>query len=311
MNPGPFGRYALLKRIAQGGLSELWLASPRGQQREGAHVLIKQVIPQVAEDPEHLALFQQEAKISAHLQHPNIARFHEYGEAQGVHYIVREYIHGEPLDEVMRQAQRTPSVLSQAMGLFIGISVCEALHYAHTRVDNLGRPLKLVHREVLPRHILIGFDGWVKLIGFGGSLIATHQNEKRGGGILLAFDSMAPEQASGDNDLEELDLRTDVFCAGLVVYELLTGVRPLRRESNLESLFAARECRIPPPSRVGRSPVELDPLVMKALAREREDRYPSAREFQLALEEGLRHVRGQADSKDLAALMKKLFPQGS
>jgi serine/threonine protein kinase len=271
------------------------------------NVLIKRVLPHVSEDPGHLALFHQEAKISAHLRHPNIAGFYESGEVQGAHYIAREFVHGQPLDTVLRQAQRTPSVLSHALALRIGASVCEGLHYAHTRVDHLDRPLGLVHRELAARHILLGFDGGVKLIGFGGRMIADYQNERRGGLVMLSFDSMAPEQVAG----KELDPRTDIFAAALVLYELLTGVHPLRRDSNLETVEAVRECRIPPPSQVAHIPAVLDSVVMQALAREKEDRYPDAREFQLALEGCLLACRWEVGTAGLSAMMQALFPTGA
>jgi eukaryotic-like serine/threonine-protein kinase len=307
MTPRPFGSYELLQRIAVSGISELWHARPREGRSRGREVLIQRLYPAVAEEPEQLALFQQGAKLSAHLHHPNIVRFYEFGEVQSSHYIAREFVHGGTLAMVLRQAQKTQTALSPALGLRIGASICEGLHHAHTRTDHLGHPLKLVHRELFPRHILLGFDGRVKLIGFGGSLITDYLFESRGGLSHRAFESMAPEQAGG----EEQDPRTDVFCTGLVVYELLTGVRPFRRKDQLEAIRAVRECRISPPSEVARVPSVLDPVVMRALAREKEDRYPDAHEFQLALEGALLTCRWEVDAGHLATMVKKLFPQES
>lgn len=303
MNPQSFGKYQLLKKLATGGMAEVWLARQAGIEGFQKNVVIKRILPHLAEDREFVEMFRNEALIAARFNHPNIAQIYEFGEANGTYYIAMEFIHGEDLGRIMRKAWSAQQWVAQPLALRIVAAACEGLHYAHTRTDDAGRPLKVVHRDISPQNILISFDGSVKLVDFGIAKAADQATLTKSGAIKGKFAYMAPEQAAG----KPLDARADIFAIGLVLYELLTGVRPLKRDSELGTLQAALECRIEPPSRVAELPEDLDPVVMRALAKAADDRYRDARQFQMALEDVLVRNQWVASSVQISELMETLF----
>jgi serine/threonine protein kinase len=302
-NPQPFGKYQLLKKLATGGMAEVWLARQTGIEGFAKNVVVKRILPHLAEDREFVEMFRNEAVIAARFNHPNIAQVYEFGEANGNYYIAMEYIHGEDLGRVMRKAWEQNQWVARPLAIRIVAAACEGLYYAHSRTDESGRPLRVVHRDISPQNILISFDGSVKLVDFGIAKAADQASLTRSGAIKGKFAYMAPEQASG----KPLDCRADVFSIGLVLYELLTGVRPLKRDTELATLQAALECAIPPPSEVADVPPELDAVVMQALSKPIDSRYRDARQFQLALEELLVTQRWVASSVQVSELMEALF----
>jgi serine/threonine protein kinase len=305
MNPQSFGKYQLLKKLATGGMAEVWLARQAGIEGFQKNVVVKRILPHLAEDREFVDMFLNEARIAAQFTHPNIAQIYELGEANGTFYIAMEYIHGEDLGRVMRKAWSAQQWIAQPLALRIVAAACEGLHYAHTRTDAQGRPMKVVHRDISPQNILISFDGSVKLVDFGIAKAADQATMTKSGAIKGKFAYMAPEQAAG----KPLDARADLFAIGLVLYELLTGVRPLKRESELGTLQAALECKIEPPSKVADMPADLDPVVMAALAKSADDRYRDARQFQVALEDVLVRNQWVASSVQISELMETLFAE--
>ncbi|ADO71112.1 serine/threonine protein kinase [Stigmatella aurantiaca] len=305
MNPQPFGKYQLLKKLATGGMAEVWLARQTGIEGFAKNLVVKRILPHLAEDHEFVEMFRNEALIAARFTHPNIAQVYEFGEANGTYYIAMEFIHGEDLGRVMRKAYSTEQWIARPLAIRIVASACEGLYYAHTRTDDAGRPLKVVHRDISPQNILISFDGSVKLVDFGIAKAADQVGLTKSGAIKGKFAYMAPEQASG----KALDHRADIFAIGLVLYELLTCNRPLKRETELATLQAALECSIQPPSEVADVPPALDDVVMRALSKAADDRYRDARQFQLALEEALVREQAVASSVQISELMETLFAE--
>ena len=299
-----FGKYQLIKKLATGGMAEVFLArQAMGSNGDSRHVVVKRILPHLAEDPEFIQMFQNEARVAAKFSHPNIAQIFDYGEENGTYFIAMEFIHGEDLGRLMRKAWSTGQWIARPLAIRIVASACEGLYYAHTRKDEEGRALKVVHRDISPQNILVSFDGSVKLVDFGIAKAADQMSMTKSGAIKGKFAYMAPEQAAG----KPLDARTDVFAIGLVLYELLTGVRPLKRDSELATLQAALECAIDAPSVVAEVPSELDDVVMRALAKAPDDRYKDARAFQMALEEFLISQRMVASSVQISELMETLF----
>ncbi len=303
MNPQSFGKYQLIKKLATGGMAEVWLARQTGIEGFAKNVVVKRILPHLSEDAEFVDMFGNEARIAARFSHSNIAQVYEFGEANGTYYIAMEYIHGEDLGRVMRKAYNAGGWLPLQLAIRIVASACEGLYYAHTRTDDSGRPLKVVHRDISPQNILVSFDGSVKLVDFGIAKAADQASMTKSGAIKGKFAYMAPEQAAG----KPLDHRADIFAIGLVLYELITGQRPLKRESELGTLQAALECNISAPSQIAEVPAELDSVVMKALAKAADDRYQNARQFQVALEDFLVSQRWAASSVHLSELMETLF----
>ena len=214
-----------------------------------------------------------------------------------------EFIHGEDLARIMRRAFSTGQWVARPLAIRIVADACAGLYYAHSRTDEQGKPLRVVHRDISPQNILVSFDGSVKLVDFGIAKAADQASNTQSGALKGKFAYMAPEQAQG----KPLDNRSDIFALGLVLYELITGLRPLKRESELATLQAALECAIDAPSVAVEVPVEIDDVVMKALARSQDDRYRDARQFQMALEQVLVAEGTVATSVQISELMEHLF----
>src|SRR5262245_6431898 len=299
------GNYTLVKKLATGGMAEVWLAKQQGIEGFNRHIVVKRILPHLSEDPEFVQMFLNEAKIASRFNHPNIAQIYDLGNGEGQYFIAMEFIHGEDLGRLMRKAWSTGQWIARPLAIRIIAEACKGLFYAHTRNDEQGRPLRVVHRDISPQNILISFDGSVKLVDFGIAKAADQASMTKSGAIKGKFAYMAPEQAGG----KPLDARTDLFALGLVLYELLTGVRPLKRDSELATLQAALECAIEPPSVVAEVPSELDDVVMRALAKAPDDRYRDASAFQMALEEFLIGQRLVATSVQISELMETLFAE--
>jgi len=297
------GKYQLLKKLATGGMAEVWLARQTGIEGFNRHVVVKRILPHLAEDREFVDMFLNEARIAARLTHPNIGQIYDLGEQGGQYYIAMEFIRGEDLGRIMRRAWGTGQWIARPVALRIIADACQGLYYAHSRVDDSGRPLNIVHRDISPQNILVSFDGAVKVVDFGIAKAADQVSNTKSGAIKGKFAYMAPEQAAG----KPLGARTDIFALGLVLYELLTGVRPLKRDSEIATLQAALECAIEAPSVVAEVPPELDPVVMQAIAKASDDRYKDARGFHMAIEEFLVQQGTVATSVQVSQLMEALF----
>ncbi|MFN7130985.1 MAG: protein kinase domain-containing protein, partial [Myxococcales bacterium] len=305
MSTRDFGRYSLVKKLATGGMAEVYLAHQKGLQGFEKHIVIKKILPHLADDDEFVSMFLNEARIAARFSHPNIVQIYDLGREAESYYIAMEYIHGEDLGRVMKQAWSLQKWIPQPVVLRVIAAACEGLYYAHTKADEHGRPLKVVHRDISPQNIIVTFDGGSKLVDFGIARAADQASHTATGAIKGKFAYMAPEQASG----KPVDHRTDIFALGLVLYELLTGVRPFKRDSDIATLRAVLDCNIQPPSAVANVPKALDPVVMKALERLAEDRYQDAQQFQLAIENFLLEQKWNGSTIKVAEFMKEIFAE--
>jgi len=253
MSAQSFGNYQLIKKLATGGMAEVWLAKQTGIEGFNRHVVIKRILPHLAEDPEFVQMFLNEARIASRFNHPNIGQIYDLGEKDGQYYIAMEFIHGEDLGRVMRRAWSTGQWVARHIALRIVADACGGLYYAHTRNDDQGRPLKVVHRDISPQNILISFDGAVKVLDFGIAKASDQVSSTKSGAIKGKFAYMAPEQAAG----KVLDARSDIFALGLVLYELVTvygrssvtvSSRRCRPRSNVRSTRLRRSRRSLPSS---------------------------------------------------------------
>ncbi len=305
--PARFGRYELVDHIATGGMAEVFLARSFGVQGFQKHVVVKRLRPGLAQTPRMVQLFVQEARISAGLVHPNIAQIHELGAAAhgGVdsHYIAMEYIHGQDLTRVRRALHDRGETLPVELALFCAVRVLRALAYAHGRTDAHGRALGLVHRDVSPHNVLVSFQGEVKLVDFG---IARLEGDVSGcqlpGGGKYAY--MSPEQAAG----APLDGRSDVFSAGILLWELLVGHRLFQHPDPDEKLRRVMAAEVPDPGlERPELPGAIWPVLRRLLARERSERpraADAADQLQaLSFDLGLR-----GEGAHLGALLQELFP---
>jgi pSer/pThr/pTyr-binding forkhead associated (FHA) protein len=281
-------------------MSEVWLARRNGKRED---LVVKRILPHLAADPLFVQMFLNEARIAARFNQRNIARIYDFGEAAGSYFITMEYIHGEDLGRVMRKAWNAGQWIAQPVAMRVMSECLAALAYAHGKTDESGKPLKVVHRDISPQNILISFSGEVKLVDFGIAKAADVASTTQAGAIKGKFAYMSPEQAVG----KPLDHRADIFSAGLVLYELLTGVRPLQRSSEVATHVAAMECKIDPPSAVSETPADLDMVVMKALAKAPGDRYPDAEAFRRSIDKLCGRKGWEAGPAELSELMRILF----
>ena len=303
--PIPFGRYQLLRKIASGGMGQVLLAK-KGQDDFEKLVVIKRILPHLVEDEEFFTMFKDEAKITMRLDHPNIARINEFGVEHGVHFIEMEYVAGEDARRIEKRAAAANRGIPVGVIIRIIADAAAGLDFAHKARDAKGQPLNLVHRDVSPQNVLVGFDGSVKLIDFGVAKAAGRAQHTATGILKGKFPYMSPEQARGD----ELDPRSDVFALGIVLWELLTGRRLFKGENDLATQKLVLACQVPAPSSVEPSvPAGLDPIVLKALAKDAADRYPDAAAFRMALEDFALSNAIPSSAAHLSAFMQELYAE--
>jgi eukaryotic-like serine/threonine-protein kinase len=299
-----FGRYELLRKLATGGMGQVFLARQKGPVGFQKLLVVKRLLPHLSEDEEFIQMFLDEARIAAVLNHPNIAQIYDLGDVDGVLYIAMEYVQGESSSQVSAYARRRKGGLPLGLKCRIIADAAAGLDHAHQARSPSGRRLGLIHRDVSPQNVLVGFNGNVKLIDFGVAKASGKLSQTMVGTIKGKHAYMSPEQARG----EELDARSDVFGLGVVFYELLCNQRLFRRDTELATMKAVVAARVPPPSElVPGIPRKLDAVVMKALARKREERFQSAGELQLALEDFLLAERLPGTQAHLTAFMKELY----
>ena len=300
-----FGKYQLLKRLAMGGMAQIYLARQRGPEGVDKQLVIKRILPHLGENEDFVRMFLDEARIAARLNHPNIVEIFDLGAQDDSFFIAMEYIHGEDLRRVWKHAERSGQLIPVPLVCRIMIEACAGLDYAHKQKDAQGKPLGIVHRDISPQNILLTFEGRVKVVDFGIAKAADQATVTRSGVLKGKYSYMSPEQAAGQKNL---DCRTDIFALGVVLYELLTGMRLFKRHTDMATLQAVADCEIAPPSQINpRVPKDLDPIVMKALTREPEDRYAEALQLQLALEDWLLAHPVPSSTAHVAAFMKELY----
>jgi serine/threonine protein kinase len=276
------GKYRVVRRLATGGMAEIYLAEARGIEGFAKHVVLKCILPQYAASETFVRLFLNEARVTASLDHPNIASVYDIGEHGGTYFFAMEYLHGEDLGRLLRELHGRSARLPLEHALTIGAGVAAGLHAAHEKRGVDGRPLGLVHRDVSPSNVVLTYDGGVKLVDFGVAKLTATAELTHTGMLKGKVAYMSPEQC---ND-QPLDRRSDVFSLGVLLYELTTLTRLFRADSEAGSLRLVLETKIPPPStRVADYPPELEAVLLRALSRDREQRYASARELQIALEQ--------------------------
>lgn len=304
-----FGSYELLERIGEGGMAEVWRARARGVAGFEKTVVIKRVLPSLMAREDFARLLVREAKIAALLNHPNIVQIFELGEEQGAYFIAMEHVHGCDLASAIAHQPdpRAPGGLSLALRLWIAAEAAKALDYAHRYRADDGRPLHIVHRDVSPQNVLLGYQGQVKVADFGIAMADQLGlgREEEPGLLRGKYAYMSPEQTRG----EPLDRRSDVFALGVVLHEMLCGRRLFKAADPRETLERVRHAPIPPidPRELGAPPL-LGEILRHALARPREERYPSAGAMAEDLSRVLVEMNAQVDSAALAEALVDLAP---
>ncbi len=305
--PTIFGRYQLLDKIAQGGMADVFLARTFGVEGFEKRLVIKRILPGLSRSTRFVTMFINEARILTNLNHPNIVQVYELGRHEGYYFIAMEYIHGKDLTRVVRAARAAESRLTIPLAVFVVSSTLRGLGYAHAVSDDDGIPLGIVHGDVSPHNLVVSFAGETKLVDFGIARLAGKgrgdQKGRPGGG---KFAYMSPEQVAG----MPMDQRSDVFSAGIVLYELLVDHRLYQHDDPEEKLRLVREAVVPDPRKENPLvPDDLWDIVRKALARYPEDRYATADTFEEDLRAFLYANHHQADTSAMATFMEGLFQE--
>lgn len=302
--PVPFGKYTLLRKLAEGGMAEIYLALQVGPGGFGKLLVIKRIRPANNQDQNFIQMFLDEARIAASLSHPNIAQIFEVGNVETVHYIAMEHVHGEDLRSLCRKLAKDKKPLPLAHAISMLSGACAGLHYAHTKTDFNGQPLEIVHRDVSPQNLLISYDGHVKLVDFGIAKAQGRSQETRAGVLKGKISYMSPEQVKGD----PLDARSDVFAAGILLYELTTGRRLYKDDSDFKVMRKITDEEPTPPSEIIPGyPPRLEQIVLKSLAKDPHRRYSSAQALQSDLEAFARQESLDISSLALGSFMREVF----
>ena len=298
------GKYKLVAEIARGGMGIVYLAMAQGPGGFNKLVVIKELKPDLVEDPAFLAMFLDEARLAARLNHPHIVTTNEVGQDGQRYFMAMDYLDGRTLDRVRRRSAAAGSPFTLAMQIRVVCDVLAGLEYAHNLADFDGRPLGIVHRDVSPQNVFITFDGQVKVVDFGIAKAADSTNETRAGMLKGKIVYMAPEQALG----QKVDARADVFSAGVMLWEALVGRRMWQNKSDLEVLRAVVAGDLPRASTVNPNVSrELDEICARAMAFNRDQRYPSAGALQDDLELYLLGAGKSISGRDVGACVTDLF----
>jgi serine/threonine protein kinase len=252
-------------------------------------------------------MFINEAKLAALLSHQNIVQIFDLGHIGNSYFIAMEYVMGKDLRTILQRAKSLKQPMSVGHALLIISKVCAGLDYAHRKKDLTGRELNLVHRDISPQNILVSYEGEVKLVDFGIAKAASQSSETRTGILKGKLSYMAPEQARG----QSVDRRTDIFAIGIVLYEILTGHKLFKGDNDFDTLEKVREAKVePPPTSLNKQvEPELEAIILKALAKEPDDRYQSASEMQTALEDHMSRKGYDFSTVRLSQYLQGLFQQ--
>lgn len=299
------GKYRLIAELGHGGMAEVYLAVVQGPAGFNKLVVIKQIRPQLATDPEFLSMFLDEARLAARLSHPNVVQTNEVGQEGDRYFIAMEYLEGQPLNRVLHRIGRDGG-LTLTMHLRIIIDMLVGLHHAHELTDFDGTPLNVVHRDVTPHNVFVTYDGQVKVVDFGIAKAMNSSAETRLGVVKGKVAYMAPEQARG----ERVDRRADIFSAGVMLWEAATGRRLWKGIPDLTVLHRLINGDIPSPRDIDPEvPEGLEKIVMKALALRREDRYSTSVELATALEELLDSMNDKSSLREVGKLVARHFEE--
>lgn len=301
--PQQFGRYILTAKIAMGGMAEIFRAKSIGAEGFEKVVVIKRILPHFSEDEGFVTMFKDEAKVASHLNHANVVQIFDFDEVDNLFYIAMEYVEGCDLKRVLDQGAKLGKPLSIAQAVYIMIEASKGLDYAHKRIVD-GQPLNIIHRDVSPHNVMVSFNGEVKIMDFGIAKAASRSTKTRVGTVKGKCAYMSPEQARG----RTLDPRSDLFALGVCMWEMLTGKRLFVGESDFETLNNVLKAEVPPPSELNPEvPKELDAIVLRALAREVDDRQKDAGGFVNELNRWFFSAVPDPEAVNLNGYMHELF----
>lgn len=305
--PVRFGKYILVERIAVGGMAEVYLAVQPGVAGFEKTVALKRIRPHLTAEEAFIKMFLFEAKLAAQLHHPNIVQIFDLGKIADDYFIAMEYLSGRDMSRVIPKAAQLGIPFPLEYAMLVASQVLEGLAYAHEKTDERGRPINLVHRDMTPENIMVGWNGHVRILDFGIAKASMQSDPTQDGEIKGKLSYMSPEQSLG----RKLDHRSDLFTLGVVLYEWITGFKLFTGENEVAILSSIVDGHIQPISQYRDDvPQAVEEIVMKALARDREDRYSTAREMLFDIQHWLQTGADfTPNSGHLANFMRRMFEE--
>lgn len=300
------GELLLLDKIAVGGMAEVFLAKQVGVNGFEKTVAVKRVLPNHSASKELQEMFKAEANLSAQLQHPNIAQVFSNGQHNSYFYLVMEYVDGKSLRQLYSKTVERGVGVPHEFTCYVICETAKGLDFAHKFCDEkTGQPLNIIHRDVSHQNIMLAYEGSIKIIDFGVAKISEEgRNNTRAGVLKGKFSYMSPEQVRG----KRLDCRADVFALGVVMWELLAGQRLFLDEDDLATLEKVKECNVPKFSEIGKQiPERLECIVRKALAKDLDQRYQSAKDLVVDLQKFINENFPAYLATDASAYLKDVF----
>ncbi len=301
-----FGKYRLDRKLAVGGMAEIFLATQQGPEGFTKHVAIKRILPHLVEDEDFITMFLDEARLVARFNHPNIVQIYELGEEDGRYFLAMEFVHGVSMSRLLKVSHKQGTPLPLEYGAKIISFACEGLEYAHCFTDGDGTPLNLIHRDVSPQNLMLSYDGVVKVLDFGIAKAAGNIYQTRTSSLKGKAAYMSPEQISQKIGL---DYRSDIFSLGIVLFEFATGRRPFSGDAELELMMSIVQKKAPDPRQFDETvPEDMVRILDRALQKDRDRRYQSCRELRQDLEEFLINRRLLVDKYTLGGFARELIP---
>ncbi len=307
LRPGAtLGRYTLLKRLASSGDAEVLLARASGAAGFEHHVVIKRMRQQPGQDPQAVNMFLDELRLAGSLHHHHIVQVHDAGREGDDYFFAMEYVHGEDLRKILKRVVELGEMVPLDHVVTIGIAIASALHHAHEQRTPDGQPLELVHRDVSPANVIVGYDGTVKVVDFGIAKAALRTVQTRAGTLRGKAPYMAPEQCAG----RPLDRRADIFALGIVLWELVTARRLFKGVNDFMTMAAIVSGKVPPPAKIRPDlPADFEKIILRALSLAPEARYQTAEQMGFALEEMATNNIIRISQAALATYLRQLFGQ--
>lgn len=297
-----FGKYRLIQRIATGGMAEVWSAEMfvGGGAKP---VVVKKILPGLAEDPDFVHMFINEARLAMSLSHGNIAQTYDFGQVDGDYFIAMEHVRGPALADLLYRLRKVQQSVPDAFAAYIAMGVSNGLHYAHTLRGDDGQPLSIVHRDVSPENILVAYEGLVKVVDFGLAKARTVTVMTRPGTLKGKFAYFSPEQARGG----ELDARSDVFATGTLLYELTTNALPF--DGTLDQVLKKLDRGdFERPSKRVALDAELEDVILRAMARRPDNRFQSSAEMAGALDQVLARLAPGLGPEQVGRWVQTVLP---
>jgi serine/threonine protein kinase len=277
-----FGHYRLMRKIGQGGMAEVWLATVPGAPPGSPPVVVKRLHQELERNPDAVDLFLTEADVTMMLSHPNVIKVYDSGEVDNRYYMAMEYVHGKDLGQIFERFCAKSMMMEPLVAAYIASEMLEGLSYVHQAKTPSGKPLGIVHRDVTPANIFISSRGEVKLGDFGVAKLVAVESWTMAGSVKGKLGYLSPEQVAAEPPSQMIDL----WAAGLILWELLAGERAFTGDNELDIMLRIKKAKVTPLRRVNKhAPKPLEKILKRALHRREKKRYPSAADFLRDLQE--------------------------